>query len=232
MFLLKTTPLRLVLIIASISSLGALGTGCSTVKKASVPTQRQEKRISTSTTSPAFIETISFKPGSDEPPAPPVKVEKTTTNKEPHTINTAEAIEVLPTLRFKYAILLDAPVEELDDRLIGFLDEWYGTRYRLGGSDKTGIDCSALVQSFFATMYGITISRTCREQYGDTRRIKKTQLREGDLVFFKTRGRSISHVGIYLRNNKFIHASTSSGVMISDLSEAYFTKRYAGAGRF
>jgi cell wall-associated NlpC family hydrolase len=80
-------------------------------------------------------------------------------------------------------------------------------------------------------MSGLSISRTCREQYADTRRIKKSQLQEGDLVFFKTRGKSISHVGIYLRNNKFIHASTSSGVMISDLNEDYFDARYAGAGR-
>lgn len=222
--------MRILLIIAGIS---ILGTSCSTLKKASAPPpEKQEKRISSSTASPAFIDNISFKPGSDETPAPPVKVEKITTNKEPHSINTAEAIEVLPTVRFKYAILLDAPVEDLDDRLLGFLDEWYGTRYRLGGNDKSGIDCSALVQSFFFSMYGLNISRTCREQYSDTRRIKRTNLQEGDLVFFKTRGRSISHVGIYLRNNKFIHASTSSGVMISDLSDEYFEKRYAGAGRF
>jgi len=188
--------------------------------------------MTSSTNSPAFIEHISFRPGTDNPLPPPAKVEKINSDKASHTINTAEAIEVFPTLRFKYAILLDAPVEELDDRLLNFLEEWYGTRYRLGGSDKTGIDCSAFVQSFFNSMYGLVISRTCREQYSDTRRIRKTQLQQGDLVFFKTRGRSISHVGIYLCNNKFIHASTSSGVMISDLSEEYFTKRYAGAGRF
>jgi cell wall-associated NlpC family hydrolase len=224
--------LRLVLIIASITSVGALSASCGTLKRVSGPTERKEQQISSSTASPAFIESISFKPGSDDPPAPPVKIDKIATNKDPHTINTAEAIEVLPTTRFKYAILLDATVEELDEKLIGFLEDWYGTRYRLGGADKSGIDCSALVQSFFASMYGLNISRTCREQYSDTRRIKKAQLQEGDLVFFKTRGRSISHVGIYLRNNKFIHASTSSGVMISDLSDEYFTKRYAGAGRF
>jgi len=138
----------------------------------------------------------------------------------------------LPTTRFKYAILLDAPVEELnDDKLLSFIDEWYGTRYRLGGNDKSGIDCSAFVQSFFTAIYGFGIARTCKEQYGLIRRIKKTQLQEGDLVFFKTRGKSISHVGVYLRNNKFIHASTSSGVMISDLGEEYFSKRFAGAGR-
>src|SRR5688572_7358325 len=117
-------------------SIGALGTSCGTLKKASSTPERKEKQISRTTASPAFIENISFKPGSDEPPAPPVRVDKIATNKEPHTINTSEAIEVLPTTRFKYAILLDAPVEELDERLIGFLEDWYGTRYRLGGLDK------------------------------------------------------------------------------------------------
>ena len=224
--------MRLALIIASITSISALGASCGTLKRVTAPSDTKEKQISSSSASPAFIDNITFKPGSDEPPAPPVKVDKIATNKEPHSINTAEAIEVLPTTRFKYAILLDATVEELDGKLIDFLDDWYGTRYRLGGVDKSGVDCSAFVQSFFSSMYGLNISRTCKEQYGDTRRIKKTQLQEGDLVFFKTRGRSISHVGVYLRNNKFIHASTSSGVMISDLSESYFTKRYAGAGRF
>jgi lipoprotein Spr len=119
-----------------------------------------------------------------------------------------------------------------DAKLLEFMEDWYGTRYRLGGNDKSGIDCSAFVQSFFAAIYGLTISRTCREQYVETNRIKKSHLKEGDLVFFKTKGKSISHVGVYLRNNKFIHASTSSGVMISDLDEEYFQQRYAGAGRF
>lgn len=218
-----------ILILACISVLAA---SCSTLKKASAPAEPQVKSNAPSKARPVFIEDISFKPGAEKQPASTINVEKAPSNKESHSINTSSAIEVLPTTRFKYAILLDAPVEELtDDKLISFIDEWYGTRYRLGGNDKSGIDCSAFVQSFFATIYGFGIARTCREQYGLSRRIKKTQLQEGDLVFFKTRGKSISHVGVYLRNNKFIHASTSSGVMISDLADEYFAKRYAGAGR-
>lgn len=217
------------LILACISALTA---SCSTLKKASAPAEPQVKSNAPSKARPVFIEDISFKPGAEKQAVPTVNVEKAATNKQSHSINTSEAIEVLPSTRFKYAILLDAPVEELnDDKLLSFIDEWYGTRYRLGGNDKSGIDCSAFVQSFFTTIYGLGIARTCREQYGLTRRIKKAQLQEGDLVFFKTRGKSISHVGIYLRNNKFIHASTSSGVMISDLGDEYFSKRYAGAGR-
>lgn len=136
-------------------------------------------------------------------------------------------------MQFKYAILLDTHVEDLtDERLLSFMDAWYGTPYRLGGSDEKGIDCSAFTQSFLAALYGVSIARTCKEQYSDSRRIPRKHLQEGDLVFFKTRGKSVSHVGIYLRNNKFIHASTSSGVMISDLDDDYFSKRYVGAGRY
>lgn len=142
--------------------------------------------------------------------------------------------EMYYELQFKYAILLDVPVEEmLDHKLIEFLENWYGTRYRMGGTDKSGIDCSAFVQSFMAAMYGISLPRTSKEQYDQSDKIKKNDLQEGDLVFFKTqRRKGISHVGIYLRNNKFVHASTSSGVMISDLSEIYFSTRYAGCGRY
>ncbi|HYE56107.1 MAG TPA: NlpC/P60 family protein [Chitinophagaceae bacterium] len=222
--------MRLILLTALVAFLAS----CSTVKKASAPAEPREKGTSSSGNTPVFIENISIKPGTTPPKKAnaPVTVNKAETNKTAHTINTAEAIEVLPTLRFKYSILLDEPVEALtNEPLLEFLEEWYGTRYRLGGNDKTGIDCSAFVQSFLSTLYGLSISRTCKEQYHQSRRIKRSQLQEGDLVFFKTRGRTISHVGVYLRNNKFVHASTSSGVMISDLSDEYFAKRYAGAGR-
>ena len=234
--------MRVIILLAVISALGA---SCSTVKKASAPAAEQHSRNTRSTsTDPVFIENISFTPGTDNK------------SSSKNTSNTASArnvatvikeaavnpisevkgpntgIEALTTAKFKFAILLDAPVEDLSDaRLLEFMDEWYGTRYRLGGTDKSGIDCSAFVQLFLTSVYGMSISRTCREQYADTRRIKRSNLQEGDLVFFKTRGKTISHVGIYLRNNKFIHASTSSGVMISDLNDDYFDNRYAGAGR-
>ena len=71
---------------------------------------------------------------------------------------------------------------------------------------------------------------TAREQYDFSARIRDADLKEGDLVFFQS-GRSITHVGLYIGNNKFVNASTSSGVTISDLSDNYWNKKYAGAGR-
>jgi lipoprotein Spr len=75
----------------------------------------------------------------------------------------------------------------------------------------------------------MTLPRTARDQYNSSHRISQTQLREGDLLFFNTRG-GVSHVGIYLQNNKFVHASVS-GVMISDMFEPYYMKHLVAAGR-
>lgn len=139
-------------------------------------------------------------------------------------------IEAADKLQFKYALLLDTEVEAVRNiSLLKLIDEWFGTRYRLGGTSKAGIDCSALMQVFFTALYGVSLPRTAREQYKFSHRISRTELREGDLVFFNTTG-GVSHVGMYLQNNKFVHAS-SSGVTISDLFEDYWMRRFIGVGR-
>ncbi len=117
-----------------------------------------------------------------------------------------------------------------NERLITFLENWYGTPYKYGGDKKTGIDCSAFTCLMMDTVYNVALPRTSREQFAAGKRITKSDLSQGDLVFFNTTG-GISHVGVYLNNNKFVHASTSSGVMISDLEDGYFKKRYVGATR-
>jgi cell wall-associated NlpC family hydrolase len=84
-----------------------------------------------------------------------------------------------------------------------------------------------------SSYYNVDLSRRSEDQYLQCTKIKKKKLRQGDLVFFRTRGSKggITHVGVYLCNNKFVHAATSSGVMISDLDEDYYKDRYAGGGR-
>jgi len=182
--------------------------------------------------SPVFIENISIR--NNESTGSAIQTSTNPATPGNIIINPVDKTESFYNLQFKYAILLDAPVEEmLDHQLIEFLESWYGTPYRMGGVDKTGVDCSAFVQSLMLTMYGVAVPRTSREQYADCKRISKNKLVEGDLVFFRTqRKKGVSHVGVYLRNNKFVHASTSSGVMISDLGEEYFSKRYVGSGRY
>lgn len=131
----------------------------------------------------------------------------------------------------KYASLLDINPAALSNIvLFESIDEWYGTRYVYGGTTKRGVDCSAFVRAALKDAYGFQLPRTAREQYQASRRISTTELKEGDLVFFNTRG-GVSHVGVYLRNNKFVHASSSKGVIISDLYENYYMNRYIGAGR-
>jgi len=137
----------------------------------------------------------------------------------------------LSVIQVKYAVLLNTPAEEVKStKMFEFIDDWYGTPYRLGGTTKKGVDCSAFSQFLFASVYGLNIPRTAREQYKLTDRISRTQLKEGDLIFFNTRG-GISHVGVYLQNNKFVHASTSGGVMISDIFDEYWIKKFVGVGR-
>ncbi len=116
--------------------------------------------------------------------------------------------------------------------LYSFIEEWYGTPYRLGGTAKSGIDCSAFVKELYDRVYHTELLRTSGEQFSSSTYISdRDELKEGDLVFFKIRSRRISHVGIYLSNGRFVHASSSRGVVISDLSESYWTRYYAGGGR-
>jgi cell wall-associated NlpC family hydrolase len=141
------------------------------------------------------------------------------------------SIEKASALQIKYAILLNTEVEFLQNgNLLEHIDEWYGTRYRMGGTGKDGIDCSAFVQTIYLSAFAVSLPRTARDQYKTCRIISSTQLMEGDLVFFNTRG-GVSHVGIYLQNNKFVHASVSNGVTISDMFDPYYLKHFIGAGR-
>jgi lipoprotein Spr len=159
---------------------------------------------------------------------PAVKKEVSATRNSFHRESNAEN---LSALQVKYAVLLNTPAEEVKNpKMFEFIDDWYGTPYRLGGTTKKGVDCSAFSQFLFASVYGLSIPRTAREQYNLTNRISRTQLNEGDLIFFNTRG-GISHVGVYLQNNKFVHASTSGGVMISDIFDEYWARKFVGVGR-
>jgi lipoprotein Spr len=153
------------------------------------------------------------------------------TNSVNEYLNRSTSVEKASAIQLKYSVLLNTEVEQLEDtRLLEQVDEWYGTRYRMGGMSKSGIDCSAFVQAVYLSAFAVSVPRTAREQYRYARIISATELKEGDLVFFNTTG-GVSHVGIYLRNNKFIHASSSKGVTVSDLFEPYYLRRYIGAGR-
>ncbi len=137
-------------------------------------------------------------------------------------------------LQIKFAVLTNIPVEELTNlRLLVFMDQWYGVPYHYGGSNKDGIDCSAFASLLLSSVYDINqLPRISSDQYHTTKRVPKKDLREGDLVFFHTlgKGHRVTHVGVYLYNNRFIHASIA-GVQISNLGEGYYMHHYVGAGR-
>jgi hypothetical protein len=141
------------------------------------------------------------------------------------------SIENASDLQLKYSILLNTEVEQVHNaKMYEYIDEWYGTRYCMGGTTKSCVDCSAFVQAFYNSLYGIELPRTAREQCRYAKKISRTDLTEGDLLFFNTTG-GVSHVGVYLQNNKFVHASSSGGVTISDMFEPYWVKRLISVGR-
>ena len=111
--------------------------------------------------------------------------------------------------------------------------EWIGTPYRAGGDNKRGTDCSGLTCQLYKKVYHTKLPRSTDTQKKESNKITKRNLREGDLVFFTSSrsGKRVAHVGIYLKNGKFIHASTSQGVIISHLNEPYYTKHWISGGR-
>ena len=143
----------------------------------------------------------------------------------------ASAIEKLNMLQIKYAMMINVDLESLKNlSLLTFIEDWFGTRYKYGGNTKRGIDCSALTGGLLMAVYGFIVPRTARQQYEASEKIKREELKEGDLVFFNTTG-GVSHVGLYLDNDYFLHASSSQGVTITSLNDPYFAKRFIGAGR-
>ena len=117
--------------------------------------------------------------------------------------------------------------------LDSFVREWLGTPYRLGGSSKTGIDCSQFTKRLYKEVYNERLENVAWRQWSQTKRISKSSLEIGDIVFFNS---SVSpsgwHCGIFIGNNKFIHASNiREGVIISDLNSYPYNRNYKGAGR-
>ena len=135
----------------------------------------------------------------------------------------------------KYANLLGvAPTDLTNALLLSQMEKWFGTQYCFGGSTDSCIDCSSFTQVILRDVYNVKIPRNSQQQFDASTKIEVENLKEGDLVFFNTVSASmiITHVGVFVCNNKFLHASTSKGVTISDLSEKYFAKAFRGAGRF
>lgn len=117
--------------------------------------------------------------------------------------------------------------------LVEEANNWLGCPYRYGGNDRDGIDCSGLVQRIYHTVYNYSLPRTTTDQFAAGTFVRETWIKTGDLLFFKNvRGPGVDHVGIYLGDGAFVHASTANGVIISRFDEPYYQRRFAGARRY
>lgn len=123
-----------------------------------------------------------------------------------------------------FAKVLDVSERTLTNKnLYTFITNWYGTPYRFGGQNEHGVDCSGFANILFKEIYFIQLPRSSKDIAKTVKRKYTKNLKEGDLVFFSFgKSKEINHVGIYLHNNKFVHASTSRGVIISDLTEPWY----------
>ena len=110
--------------------------------------------------------------------------------------------------------------------------KWLGVPYRTGGATRSGMDCSGLTTTMYLNVAGWKLPRTSGEQARTGTPVATGQLRPGDLVLFETRqGAGVNHVGVFLGQGRFVHASTSRGVIYSTLTEGYYAKAYRGGRR-
>jgi hypothetical protein len=158
----------------------------------------------------------------------PVKQELQPAKKE-----SSVAEDMMGWLKEKYSLMMDVMPEQIKNvMLYRFIDEWYGVRYRMGGTTKKGIDCSAFVQQLYKYAFGTDLLRTACMQFNSASYVKnRMDLKEGDLVFFRIGTSRISHVGVYLNNNYFVHSASSKGVSIASLTNSYWAKYFVGGGR-
>ncbi len=111
--------------------------------------------------------------------------------------------------------------------------KWLDTPYQYGGISRNGIDCSGLAQKIYLEVYHHKLPRTSQEMYKQGTLVRFSWIKPGDLVFFrKNRGSSLDHVGVYLGNQQFIHATNQRGVIISELNSSYYKSRIVGIRRY
>ncbi|HRO41665.1 MAG TPA: NlpC/P60 family protein [Flavipsychrobacter sp.] len=135
-------------------------------------------------------------------------------------------------LKKKYAAILETKPRKIkNQQLYYFIDDWYGVKYKWGGNEKKGVDCSGFTKILYNKVYGMEVKRTVATLHETTKNFKrKRKLREGDLVYFQEED-DPSHVGVYLKNGYFVHSAKGKGVHISNIKDNYWKKIYAGGGK-
>jgi len=131
----------------------------------------------------------------------------------------------------KYSDIMGVKERDIENgRLYAFIEQWTGTPYKFGGQNKDGIDCSGLTQLLQQEVYGVKLPRMTSQQVSVIKRKYEEELKEGDLVFFDFDGKQFSHVGVYLQNGWFVHASTRKGVMVARLHDNGIYKYFSRGG--
>lgn len=130
----------------------------------------------------------------------------------------------------KAAKAAEAMANLKNKQLYRYINDWSGVKYRLGGLDKRGIDCSGFTYLVQKDIYGKQLPRRSVDQASVIKEKNLNQLKEGDLIFFSFGGREIDHVGIYLNGDSFVHASPSRGIIVEDLSLPAFQRAIVKAG--
>lgn len=209
--------------------------GCKSLGKLTSKDQSSERgQAGSSSSMPrGFLDNLAVLPG--EVKLAGVKVTAPPVAETEPKKNVGITYDAALSLPNKYANLLGvAPTSLTNLELLAQMEKWFGTQYCFGGSTDSCIDCSSFTQVILRDVYNVKIPRNSQQQFDASTKIETENLKEGDLVFFNTVSASliITHVGVYVCNNKFVHASTSKGVTINDLSEKYFAKAFRGAGRF
>ncbi|HED6273150.1 TPA: C40 family peptidase [Enterobacter sichuanensis] len=126
--------------------------------------------------------------------------------------------------------LLHPETGPLRSRILDQYQKWKGTQYHWGGTTHRGVDCSALMQHLFSDAVHLDLPRTTGEQIHRGVQVAQYRLQVGDLVFFQT-GPNRKHVGVYIGDSQFIHASSSQGVTVSTLNDSYWQAHYITARR-
>jgi cell wall-associated NlpC family hydrolase len=180
-------------------------------------------RFRSGETKPAAI------PGRKEPPRPKADSLR---SKDEDVETSAEGMESVIAEKRTFKTEKNTAISNLDQaKMMREISKMMGVSYKLGGLDENGIDCSAYTMTVYRNSLGKQLARSSAEQYKMGIPVESQALKFGDLVFFDTTGEPASHVGIYLGDDLFAHASVSLGVTISSLESYYFKNRYVGARR-
>ncbi|SFQ29911.1 C40 family peptidase [Hymenobacter arizonensis] len=155
---------------------------------------------------------------------------RTKTGGEPTAAELAASRDSLVYNYYAQTLGLRLAFDENKD-LLRTVTDWIGTPYRYGNNSRQGTDCSGFVTRVFREVYGVTLQRSSRSMFSSTKHIAKSEVKTGDLVFFRRGKGPIYHVGIYLKDGKFAHSATNGGVMVSSLKQPYYQRNFYAAGR-